>query len=296
MSMNVNVYAIDAKEARARAKELAADLEASGASVSLLGVSDGQAEGVEPDMAGRVGDSLGLSKYLMPGENERDMRLRLLIAMDRSHREGRDWVIDARPPVARMLEADNASPGCQALLAHWSRLQDAVEWVAGPVDARLGHALAKHVPDARWGAGGDRAVEWIKASMGMGDPNLLGVRHEPGLDNRVEIKSMGPYGFGSVSVRAQLPAAAAARWEQSRGRLPGEAARVFALLVMERAKELGWRPGAPKELGGGDWELAMSPLGDHKRPPNGSENGQCALVVEASEEAKRLGLRVKMSR
>lgn len=298
MSMNVNVYAIDAQAARARAKELALYLTQSGSTVSLLGMLD-DPTGRDRETLGQTHEApepLGWEKYLRPSESDRDMRLRLLIAMDRSHREGCDWVIDARPPVARMLEEGNGSSGCQALLAHWSRSQEAVEWVAGPVDARMAHALGKHVPDARWGVGGEGALEWIKASMGMGDSNLLGVRQEPRQDKSVEIKSMGAYGFGTISLRATLPAKAAARWEQSRGRLPGEAARVFALLVMERAKVLGWRPGAPREIGGGDWELTMSPLGDNQRPPNASEDGQCALVVEASQEAKRLGLRVKMSR
>lgn len=112
----------------------------------------------------------------------------------------------------------------------------------------------------------------------------------------LEITSLGPMGFGAVSLRASIPAAALAAWEARRGRMPGACADEFAALVERLARERQWRPQLARGAAAGVSTLRLTPLGDCPLPPDATIDGSLALARCVREAASAMGLRPKLSR
>jgi hypothetical protein len=230
--------------------------------------------------------------------------------------------------LARELVDELRSAGYRANLREASNLGDA--WsVASPsveeVDAVGGLSArvkafaadgARHV----WLDDGSSKSEKLGSALMVADVNAMRVTSSPGGARRIgamlgaldwdagepsppvgdscalEITSLGPMGFGSVSLRATIPAAALAAWESRRGRNPGSCSLEFAALVGRIAREKQWRPEAARIAGPGISTLRLTPLGDCPLPPNAKVDGSTALAQCVREAGDAMGLRPKVGR
>jgi hypothetical protein len=164
-------------------------------------------------------------------------------------------------------------------------------------------ALARWAPDAvRAESAGPEAVALILKALGVSKAGLgaggleQSQRASEATDFELKVSSLGPAGYGSMTMLATASGRALEAWEKSRGRAAGSGAVEFARLALAECERRGWGP-QPVEM----------PLGESKgflrlapRPGEASPTqlwaGQTELARAVEASSAQMGIRPRTRR